>query len=223
MSELKNIKKIEQGRRLREFRDFLNKTQLDFAQQIKLDRAYLAQIETGVKSLSHNVLTNVTNSYKSVNIDWLLNGDGTMIKGENLEIIKQEEDIPNVRFLNIAAQAGIGVGSQIVEYSKWVFIPGLERNGNYFALVVDGKSMMPTLRHGDMIICEEVQNLQEDFEDNQIYVIVSRHEILVKRIALAKDSLLLISDNPMFEATSITFTEVVKLYAVITRVTVLKR
>ncbi len=223
MNELKNIKKQEQGKRLRSFRDFLNKTQSDFAVEIKLDRAYLAQIETGVKSLSHHVLTNVTNCYKFINIDWLLNGTGSMTKGDDFEVIRIEEDIPNVRFLNIAAQAGIGVGNQIVEQSKWVFIPGLERNRNYFALVVDGKSMMPTLRHGDMIICEEVQNLQEDFEDNQIYVIVSRHEILVKRIALAKDSLLLISDNPMFETTSIIFSDIVKLYAVITLVTTLKR
>jgi phage repressor protein C with HTH and peptisase S24 domain len=219
MNELNKSIKIEQGKRLSDFRNFLGKTQIDFAQSISLDRAYLAQIETGSKSISHNVLTNVTLSYKNLNTDWLLNGVGPMVKTEDFVISKIDDYTPNVRFLNIAAQAGVATLAQLQEQPEWLFIPGLEKRGDYYGLLVEGNSMLPTLKKGDLIICIEVKDIKEDFENDLLYVIVSVEGVLVKRIKIQEDQIKLISDNPMFATTTINYTDIIRLYKIITRVT----
>jgi transcriptional regulator with XRE-family HTH domain len=106
----------------------------------------------------------------------------------------------NVVFVPVKARAGYLDGSGDKEFIKSLptySLPGL-KSGTFRMFEVDGLSMYPTLSSGDIVICSNVEQLQ-DVRDDRLHVIVTKNDgIVVKRVLnrLVKDSkLILKSDN----------------------------
>lgn len=106
----------------------------------------------------------------------------------------------NVVMVPVKARAGYLSGAGDVEYIKKLptySLPGL-KSGTFRMFEVEGLSMYPTLSSGDVVICSNVEQLQ-DIRDDRLHVIVTKNEgIVVKRVLnrLVKDGkLILKSDN----------------------------
>ena len=67
------------GARIRQLRKQINLTQQAFADKAGVQRAYLADVERGVREPSFNMLRAIFETYK-VSSDWLLTGEGSMYR-----------------------------------------------------------------------------------------------------------------------------------------------
>ena len=78
-------------------------------------------------------------------------------------------------------------------------------NGIFRCFVVQDDSMKPTLNPGDWVIARALDNWSTDIRDRFVHVVVTREQILVKRVLnqlIERDELALLSDNPAFAAQS---------------------
>lgn len=76
--------KEEQGARLLEIIKYFNYTQKAFGQSIDVRQSYITQLVNGKKPISGFVINNITVRYPTVSIEWLLTGQGEMMKSQNL-------------------------------------------------------------------------------------------------------------------------------------------
>ena len=108
-----------------------------------------------------------------------------------------------------------------------VFIPDLRGNG-LVAFPIHGNSMEPVIQDGDVIVCRELQSLNE-IRDNKIYAVKNNGKIWVKYVQKIADKnnrivrLKLISANhleydPFFEEVN----EYTRLYQVVRKISELE-
>ena len=99
-------------------------------------------------------------------------------------------------------------------------IPNME--GNLMAFEISGNSMEPTIKNGDIVVCEELER-GEPIRDNQVYVVVT-DVVVAKRIQQVKDAskvhaLRLISDNEFYKPYEESLEDVNKILRVKCRLT----
>ena len=177
------------------------------------------------KALSSDVLAKIITKYPDVNPEWLLTGNGEMLKGEGAtEVIKtprveiiepikvegrslmpkvvvvDDNDNDRIPLVSVKAQAGYLEGyddSNYIEELPTYSVPEM-RNGTYRMFQVSGFSMYPTLQDGSYVIGKFVENW-EWLSDNRVCVVVTERDgIIVKRVtnrAREKGFLYCKSDN----------------------------
>lgn len=161
-------------------------------------------------------LMKIINKYPELNSEWILTGEGTMLKDDNIhhqcnissdeKTIKNEgDDIFNqkigVPLVPLYAMAGaftgeIGVLNNECEYYS---IPGLN-NADYL-IQVKGNSMYPTYNSGDIVACRRINIQDAFFQWNRVYILDTDQGPLMKRIKPGSDKehISIVSDNPDFE------------------------
>ena len=70
------------GERLRAFQMALKITQTVLAQHAGVKQGFLSQVFSGKKQISAKVLINITCAFKTLNLRWLLTGEGEMFEPE---------------------------------------------------------------------------------------------------------------------------------------------
>jgi phage repressor protein C with HTH and peptisase S24 domain len=158
-------------------------------------------------------------------LGWLATGDGPMKRdeagpaGEYTTGKDLGEDFVLVPRYEVAASAGGGAmvhSEQIVDHlafrSEWVR-NALDVSVQALALIsVKGDSMEPTLSNGDLIL---VDTGTRRVEDNAIYVLRYNGSLMVKRVQRRRDgSLIIKSDNKIYDPEVVTETEVNDLHVV---------
>ena len=105
---------------------------------------------------------------------------------------------PNILFTNVEAFTGNTISLNVVEKKERFRIPGI--TGTLVAFNISGNSMYPTIKSGDMVICNPIENLSE-IKENEVYAIATDQSVWVKRIQRIANKygqwthLKLISDN----------------------------
>lgn len=213
--------------------DKIIKSSRQFA--MKLD--YLPQSLSEILKLRRDVtLELLRKSVEKFRINpvFLLTGEGPMFMSEDeqqgfrvLAIVTTPDDDERIVHVPVPAQAGYAS-----EYSDPVFIQELPtytlpdykyKTGTHRSFDVAGDSMEPTLFEGDKVVCSFVEPDMWDkaLKDNYVYVIVTRSDVLVKRIEnniAQKKSLLLISDNAFYAPFDVNVSEIVEIWYVRARI-----
>lgn len=186
-----------------------------------------SQSVSGAKSRGYISLEWVFKVAQGFNVftDWLATGEGPIKPGEvgpaEGYTTGQElcEDFVLVPRYEVSASAGGGAlvhSEQIVDHlafrSDWVR-NALDVSVTALALIsVKGDSMEPTLSNGDLIL---VDTSTRKVEDNAIYVLRYNGSLMVKRVQRRRDgSLLIKSDNQVYEPEEVSESEVNDLYVV---------
>jgi len=125
----------------------------------------------------------------SVNESWMLDGIGTPF-GLNLRTRIQnsyEHERGNILFTTTDAFAGTAVdnGSFATEDSDYFSLPGLS-GSDLVAFPVNGNSMEPVIENGDVVVCREVEQLQ-DIRENEIYAVRHNGSVWIKHIQKLTD------------------------------------
>lgn len=119
-----------------------------------------------------------------VNEDWILDGTGTPFGMDLKRSITADvqEKRANILFTTIEAFAGTTVeaSSFTRENAELFSLPGLSGSG-LVAFPVHGNSMEPVIRDGDVVVCRELDNLQE-IRDNEIYAVKNNGSIWIKHV-----------------------------------------
>lgn len=71
-------KEQQVGERLNTFRIELGLTQTAFAQTVGIKQGYLNQVIKGHRGISATIIQNIATAYKTLNLRWLLTGEGEM-------------------------------------------------------------------------------------------------------------------------------------------------
>ena len=120
-----------------------------------------------------------------INEAWLLHGignpfgfdaPGDALAGERLV----SGGGGNILFTNVRAFAGATLGSENSEDNTFFSIPGVAGTG-LVAFQIDGNSMDPVIRSGDIVVCKSIENLN-DVRDNEIYAVRSNGNVWVKYV-----------------------------------------
>lgn len=174
----------------------------------------LSEILKGRRDATVELLRTAIEKYK-INPVYIFTGEGPMfMTDENhhdfrvLTVVTNQQDDERIVHVPIPAQAGYAA-----EMSNPAFIQDLPTFslpdykymvGTHRSFDVGGDSMEPTLFEGDKVICSYLEPTlwETGIKDNYVYVIVTRADVLMKRVNnLIKDrnELELISDNNYYE------------------------
>ena len=155
-----------------------------------------------------DVIAKILSSHPKLNAEWLLTGNGEMLKSEEalavkpprIEIIEpikvegrnlmpkvvvvDDEDNDRIPLVSVKAQAGYLEGYEDCNYIEELPTYSLPemRNGTFRMFQVNGFSMYPTLQDGSYVIGEFVENW-EWLSDNRVCVVVTERDgVIVKRV-----------------------------------------
>lgn len=158
-------------------------------------------------SVTDVVIAKILAIYKDLNINWLLTGEGNMLRTES----EKEENIPvahpsdspmeGIPLIPISAMAGAFTGEQtVLEYECERFVVPTFK-GAEFLISVKGSSMYPKYNSGDIVACKRLPMDDIFFQWNKVYVLDTDQGPLIKRVKPGSDKehVLIVSDNEHYE------------------------
>lgn len=183
--------RTEIGRRIKELRKKHNFSQSYIAEKLFISQAAYSLIENSQNGIVVDHIIKLSKIY-DVTTDYLLIGDTLLVK--------MSPDNGFLPLIRVDAQAGFLKNFQKEEARQdleWYKIPGFKGSGNQKLFEVEGKSMLPTVLPGDIVVCQ-TQGLNDALEGS-VVVVVTKENIFIKRLfydVRKPGSLLLKSDNP---------------------------
>lgn len=199
--------------RIKEYIDYKNISISAFEKSLGMSNASFSKSLKSGKGIGTDKLENILTIYFDISPDWLLTGEGPMLRNTEIERdeekktvtvpknetpIKSAEGIP---LIPISAMAGAFTGEQVVlEYECERFIVPTFK-GAEFLISVRGSSMYPKYNSGDIVACKRVPKTGLFFQWNKVYVLDTDQGPLIKRIKPGSDEnhVLIVSDNPNYE------------------------
>jgi phage repressor protein C with HTH and peptisase S24 domain len=143
-----------------------------------------------VKDVGSEKLLKILNTYSDISAEWLLTGNGEMIKDAQQaninqekphinEFLRIEKDFVTIPIVDVSAAAGIGGAinddhPEILDELKLPPFMLTKKSGRYYCARVRGDSMFPTLVDRDYIIVRFLQPDEwADMRDREVYFIVA--------------------------------------------------
>lgn len=175
------------GERLYEVLKKLRLTQAGLAEQLGISTVVVNRYFRDKTTPSTDFLNKLAVNY-NININWLLNGDGTMFYSgdEDIRTIHESE------YYNLPIISAVSCGSlQEIESAEAVDsvlvrkrdLPGSV--DNYFAFFAQGQSMHPYISHGDVVVVKQDNNWQS--ADGRVCVVNVEGEVTLKKISMFKN------------------------------------
>ncbi len=135
-----------------------------------------------------------------INVDWLITGNGEMLKGSNVALEPSKDGI-GIPLIPVEAMAGYFAGEQTVllqECDRYV-VPAF-RNAD-FLIYVRGDSMQPRYFSGDMVACKKLSLTDIFFQWGKVYVVDTDQGALIKKVmrGTSDESITLVSENTEYE------------------------
>lgn len=149
----------------------------------KMSNGYVSSIR---KSLGLEKLENVLNAFPDLSREWLLYGEGEMLKkpadfiqASNVFPLKTDKKIPDLQKIplyELTATAGlIAIFQDAVPVpDDYISVPGLPPVDG--AIFVRGDSMTPVLKSGDIIIYKKMELSEDSILWGQIYLLSYSNE-----------------------------------------------
>lgn len=206
---------------MKALRQSLGLSQTAFSRQLGLTQPSLSNLESGVTQPSWETLQALHTNF-GVSLDSLLFEDQPAQPtpaGVTSPTTGEPHRIP---LLEQAVMAGYFAGTADPDFSlqpRYLVHPEFH---NAIAVEVTGSSMEPTIKARDILICTPIAAIDEQFDDNYIYVVVTAEGALVKRVvnrSATDGTLVLKSDNREFDVQTLSLSDVVQVYRVRRRIT----
>lgn len=175
----------------------------------------LSEILKGRRDVTIELLRKAVELYK-INPVYIYTGEGPMFMTEEdhksfrvLTIVTNSQDDERIVHVPIPAQAGYAndlTDPTFIQDLPTFTLPDYKyKVGTHRSFDVAGDSMEPTLFEGDKVVCSFLEPTlwENSIKDNYVYVIVTRGDVVVKRVnnRLRTDKqLALISDNSFYES-----------------------
>lgn len=155
--------------------------------------------------LVSNAVAEILLNYPAINPDWLLIGQGEMLKPKK-RAIKLSRENPDylkegIPLIPLDAMAGVGKGEISVmdlDCERYV-VPAF--NGADYLIPVKGSSMVPKYSSGDIVACKKIPMTDIFFQWNKVYVLDTAQGPIIKRVEKGKNEnhLLLVSENEKYK------------------------
>lgn len=161
----------------------------------RVDRIYnVLKLKNGI---SPSLASTITDVYPFVSYDWLLTGNGSMLKSENNDLIINDPKIISIDEgqpildIRVCAGQGIGLYGEENKILSRVNIPDFK---GCIGVIVYGESMYDKYAPGDAVFVREISDCNY-IENGQPYVVITKEDRLLKLIYQENDKLTLVSYN----------------------------
>lgn len=181
--------------RIIEFIKYQQLTTSIFLEKTGIKRGFLDSDKLN-QAVSDKHLTMIIATFPNINVDWLLTGQGPMLRKDLPVARPSDTGVPLVPIDAIAGiPAGDNLGLRFIDCEHYI-VPEFANLNVEFMIRVSGSSMYPKYSNGDILACRRVQDILF-FQWGKIYVIDSSQGALVKRVFEDEDPerILLVSDN----------------------------
>lgn len=213
--------KLKKEQRVRSSRQFA--LSLDYLPQS------LSEILKNRRDVTIELLRKAVAEYK-INPVYLFTGEGPMFLTEEatqdlkvLTIVTDSKNDEEIVHVPIPAQAGYasdGADPSFIQNLPTYSLPDYKyKVGTHRSFDVAGDSMEPTLFEGDKVICSylEPSLWETSVKKNYVYVIVTRGEVLIRRIdaySREEKKLHLLSDNTYYEPFTVNWNNIREIWYV---------
>ena len=148
-----------------------------------MSNGYVSSIRKG---LGVTKLENVLNAFPDLSRDWLLYGEGEMLKKASNPVaaskvfsLKSDQEIPDLQRIplyELTATAGLVAIFQdaVAAPDDFISVPGLPPVDG--AIFVRGDSMTPVLKSGDIVIYKKMELSEDSILWGQIYLLSYSNE-----------------------------------------------
>lgn len=158
-------------------------TQQDIANGMNVDKGNISRVFNGdTRYLTNKFLTRFNNTYNNIfNNDWLLYGEGEMLKSKNLPEKDEKPKGKDIPLLPINAIGGTldGFNGGVMPYEcEWINVPLKAAD---MAITVAGDSMFPEYPSGCVVIIKKI-NEKSFIEWGNVYVLDTVNGTVIKRV-----------------------------------------
>ena len=208
--------------RIKLFRDYLGIGQTAFEVNIGVARGYFSN----VKTLGSDRILRIHTKYPELNIEWLVTGNGEMIKNAEREqktIEISESAISETKrkgALIYDIDATCGLSGRDIEFTDEKVIGSIdapEINSDSKIIFATGDSMLPLIASGDRVVIRKIESW-DYFNYGQVYLIITNEYRLIKRVRRhpkdADNLILLRSENPDYDDIDLPKREIIHLFIV---------
>ncbi len=204
------------------------KSYRQFARDLNFTPQNLSDMRNGRRCVTIDLLADAIKSY-DINADFIFLGKGDMIMSpeakENqlrvLPIVTDAHENERIVHVPVPAQAGYASESRnpefIGELPSYSLPDYRFRTGTFRSFDVEGESMEPSFYEQDRVICSFVEPTmwRTSIYNGNVYIIVTRDDILLKRVISRKPPFLVLhSDNPEFEPYEVHLNDVKEIWHV---------
>lgn len=184
-----NRERVAIGKRIKELRKQNKYSQSFIAQKLFISQAAYSLIENSQNGVVADHIIKLSKIY-DVTTDYLLTGNRLVIRMSSsngfLPLIKADAHAGFIKNLH---------KDNLLEEYDWYRIPGMQGDGTERMFEVEGRSMVPTLLPGDVVICQTQPEISRTL-DGSVVLVITSDSIFVKRLrAVNSDFLLLEDDN----------------------------
>lgn len=166
--------------RLVEFIKYKRISQRKFQETAMISNGFVSNIK---KSIASDTIVKISKAYPELNIDWLLEGEGEMIK----DVSEKEESTFFIPLMPVVATGGV-----LTEFSEGVIPDNCEHIRSPFdhadiAVPIRGDSMSPEYPNGSIVFVKRI-NPNAFVEWGKVYVLCTCNGNIVKEVHPADDS-----------------------------------
>lgn len=209
--------------RLKEFLTYKDIGQNKFADNVGISAGYINNLKDSIGS---KIINKISGAYPELNIDWLLTGEGNMLKvpASREGVIEVSPDVIHegdyTGTLVYDIDAVCGTDNRTMTFTKEMIIgsvnlPGIKSTSHI--ITASGDSMQPRICNGDRIVIREVEDMRLLIY-GQIYMVITEEYRLLKYVRRHKTDpetmIILKSDNPDYDDIDIQKDQIIKLFVV---------
>jgi len=204
--------------RLYNYLDFKKVKPAAFERATGISNGYLSKQFKRNADIGESILIQILEYCPDINIQWLLLGDGPMLKDDvaPVSVAQETQDTGGVPLIPITGFAGFGGKTfDDLQIEHYYDVPEFKQAD--FLMRIKGNSMYPKYSSGDIVACAIIEETLF-FQWNKIYAIYTNSQgVLVKRVKPSKiaDHILLISDNTQYDPFNVPVSDIIKIALVI--------
>ena len=153
-----------------------------FAKEIGVLYSRVQDVQSGkVKKISSDLADKIIHRYPKFDLSWLLSGEGSPYSEEVAEA--KPQGIPLLPYMAMAGALTGDIPGVTLRSCETFVLPNIQAD---FLMMVQGASMEPTYRPGDIVACRFVRE-PRFIQWHRAYVIDSEQGPLIKRLEMGSD------------------------------------
>ncbi len=193
--------------RIKDFIDTKGISVSAFERSIGMSNASFGKSLKNGGAIGTDKLENILNTYPEINPNWLITGNGSMLKSDEQPLPElkkmnsRHKGLPLIPMEAIAGFPAIDNDGVSFDDCQHYSIPEFEAKGANFLIRVSGDSMMPLYCNGDIIACRKIAEIHF-FQWGGVYVLDTSQGVLVKYIEECgknDDCILCVSENSRYK------------------------
>lgn len=170
--------------RISKFIQYKNITIAEFERNVSLANGYIKKFKGSIGS---DKLNNIISYYPDININWLITGEGSMLKSEISNMLAEspmeygkKQTRPRIPYT--AAAGSLTSAVEGITANQCEQIPRINVFPDYdFTIIIKGSSMEPNYEGGDEVACKRIDNTSF-IQWGKVHVLDTAQGIIIKRI-----------------------------------------